>query len=185
MQATPKVHRNLWKPRSGLELMNNDLSSTNPEEEAVSCFSLICPTLETKVVVWNMGTLQTESTPEGHSSIISDVRFRPNSTQLTTSSFDTTVRLWDASEPITFCSYGAVDANEIMVDAKRDDSSCPDQITLITHCYSSEVHDPKQAYSLPEREREQEVPRAMHTGGGLFCLSFVLAATGRCSFFEV
>ncbi|CAB4261428.1 unnamed protein product [Prunus armeniaca] len=52
-----------------------------------------------KVVVWNMETLQTESTPEEHSLIITDVRFRPNSTQLATSSFDTTVRLWDAAEP--------------------------------------------------------------------------------------
>ncbi|PQQ14996.1 hypothetical protein Pyn_09136 [Prunus yedoensis var. nudiflora] len=73
-----------------------------------------------------------------------------------------------------------------MVDAKRDDSSCPDQITLINSLlFPSEVHDPKQAYSLPEREGEQEGPRAIHTGGGLFCLSFVLATTGRCSFFEV
>ncbi|XP_004296628.1 PREDICTED: transcriptional corepressor LEUNIG [Fragaria vesca subsp. vesca] len=52
-----------------------------------------------KVVVWNMDTLQTESTLEDHSLIITDVRFRPNSTQLATSSFDTTVRLWDAAEP--------------------------------------------------------------------------------------
>ncbi|ONI26121.1 hypothetical protein PRUPE_1G005100 [Prunus persica] len=54
-----------------------------------------------KVVVWNMETLQTESTSEEHSLIITDVRFRPNSansTQLATSSFDTTVRLWDAAE---------------------------------------------------------------------------------------
>ncbi|KAF3974567.1 hypothetical protein CMV_002118 [Castanea mollissima] len=51
-----------------------------------------------KVVLWNMETLQTESTPEEHSMIITDVRFRPNSTQLATSSFDTTVRLWDAAK---------------------------------------------------------------------------------------
>eukprot|EP00262_Sarcandra_glabra_P006462 TRINITY_DN1877_c0_g3_i3.p1 TRINITY_DN1877_c0_g3~~TRINITY_DN1877_c0_g3_i3.p1 ORF type:complete len:755 (-),score=159.15 TRINITY_DN1877_c0_g3_i3:137-2401(-) len=52
-----------------------------------------------KVVLWNMDTLQTESTPEEHSVIITDVRFRPNSTQLATSSFDRTVRLWNAAEP--------------------------------------------------------------------------------------
>ena len=40
MQATPKVHPNLWKPRSGLELMNNDVPSTNSEEGAMSCFDL-------------------------------------------------------------------------------------------------------------------------------------------------
>ncbi|CAL8107209.1 unnamed protein product [Prunus armeniaca] len=37
--ATPKVHPNLRKPRSGLELMNNDLPSTNPED-SMSCFDL-------------------------------------------------------------------------------------------------------------------------------------------------
>ncbi|KAK4585758.1 hypothetical protein RGQ29_023105 [Quercus rubra] len=51
-----------------------------------------------KVVLWNMETLQTESTPEEHGMIITDVRFRPNSTQLATSSFDTTVRIWDAAK---------------------------------------------------------------------------------------
>ncbi|CAJ2673410.1 unnamed protein product [Trifolium pratense] len=51
-----------------------------------------------KVVLWNMETLQTQSTPEEHTVIITDVRFRPNSTQLATSSFDTTVRLWDAAD---------------------------------------------------------------------------------------
>lgn len=48
-----------------------------------------------------METLQTESTPEEHSLIITDVRFRPNSTQLATSSFDKSVRLWDAADVIT------------------------------------------------------------------------------------
>ncbi|CAL2225554.1 unnamed protein product [Prunus armeniaca] len=36
--ATAKVHPNLWKPRR-LELMNNDLPSTNPED-SMSCFDL-------------------------------------------------------------------------------------------------------------------------------------------------
>lgn len=45
-----------------------------------------------------METLQTETTPEEHTLIISDVRFRPNSTQLATSSFDATIRLWDAAQ---------------------------------------------------------------------------------------
>ncbi|XP_010936000.1 transcriptional corepressor LEUNIG_HOMOLOG isoform X1 [Elaeis guineensis] len=57
---------------------------------------------EKKVILWNMDTLQTESTPEEHSQIITDVRFRPNSTQLATSSFDRTVRLWNAADP-SFC----------------------------------------------------------------------------------
>ncbi|CAN8315760.1 unnamed protein product [Cochlearia groenlandica] len=52
-----------------------------------------------KVFIWNMETLQTESTPEEHAHIITDVRFRPNSTQLATSSFDKTIKIWDASDP--------------------------------------------------------------------------------------
>lgn len=56
-----------------------------------------------KVVIWNMETLQTETTPEEHTLIISDVRFKPNSTQLATSSFDATIRLWDAAQVGLFC----------------------------------------------------------------------------------
>ncbi|WOL05174.1 transcriptional corepressor [Canna indica] len=59
---------------------------------------------EMKAVLWNMDTLQTESTPVEHSLIITDVRFRPNSTQLATSSFDRHVKLWDATQP-SYCLY--------------------------------------------------------------------------------
>ncbi|KAL8146820.1 transcriptional corepressor LEUNIG_HOMOLOG [Apium graveolens] len=52
-----------------------------------------------KAVLWNMDMLQTESTPEEHQLLITDVRFRPNSTQLATASFDKSVRLWDAANP--------------------------------------------------------------------------------------
>ncbi|XP_018441106.2 transcriptional corepressor LEUNIG_HOMOLOG isoform X2 [Raphanus sativus] len=52
-----------------------------------------------KLYIWNMETLITESAPEEHGHIITDVRFRPNSTQLATSSFDKTIKIWDASEP--------------------------------------------------------------------------------------
>ncbi|KAA3480439.1 Transcriptional corepressor LEUNIG-like protein [Gossypium australe] len=51
-----------------------------------------------KAVLWNTETLETECTPEEHTHIITDIRFRPNSTQLATSSFDTTVRVWDAAQ---------------------------------------------------------------------------------------
>ncbi|KAI4354397.1 hypothetical protein L6164_003262 [Bauhinia variegata] len=54
---------------------------------------------EKKVVLWNMDNLQTENTPEEHKSVITDVRFRPNSSQLATASVDKTVRLWDAANP--------------------------------------------------------------------------------------
>ncbi|WJX47894.1 cinnamyl-alcohol dehydrogenase [Trifolium repens] len=46
-----------------------------------------------KVVLWNIETLQTKSTPKENTVIITEVRFRSNSTQLATSSFDATVRL--------------------------------------------------------------------------------------------
>ncbi|KAL7151742.1 hypothetical protein ABFS83_04G052000 [Erythranthe nasuta] len=55
-----------------------------------------------KAVIWNMNTLQTETTPEEHQYLITDVRFRPNSTQLATASFDKSVRLWDAANP-SYC----------------------------------------------------------------------------------
>ncbi|GFP79987.1 transcriptional corepressor leunig [Phtheirospermum japonicum] len=50
-----------------------------------------------KAVLWNMDTLQTETTLDEHQLLITDVRFRPNSTQLATASFDKSVRLWDAA----------------------------------------------------------------------------------------
>ncbi|RVW68821.1 Transcriptional corepressor LEUNIG-like [Vitis vinifera] len=55
-----------------------------------------------KAVLWNMDTLQRESTPEEHQFVITDIRFRPNSTQLATASYDKSVRLWDAAKP-TYC----------------------------------------------------------------------------------
>ncbi|KAI3865275.1 hypothetical protein MKX03_012865 [Papaver bracteatum] len=54
---------------------------------------------ERKAVLWNMDTLQTESAPEEHTLLISDIRFRPNSTQFATSSFDRSIRLWNAAAP--------------------------------------------------------------------------------------
>lgn len=51
------------------------------------------------VVLWNMETLQRESTPDEHNHVVTDVRFRPNSSQLATASIDGSVRLWDAAKP--------------------------------------------------------------------------------------
>lgn len=66
---------------------------------------------EKKVVLWNTDNLDTESTPEDHTLIITDIRFRPNSTHLATSSFDRTVRYWNAAEPNyclnTFTGHGS------------------------------------------------------------------------------
>ncbi|KAJ7533570.1 hypothetical protein O6H91_13G055100 [Diphasiastrum complanatum] len=52
-----------------------------------------------KAVLWNMDTLKLKSTLEEHSFLITDVRFSPNSARLATSSFDKTVRVWDADNP--------------------------------------------------------------------------------------
>ncbi|XP_052170866.1 transcriptional corepressor LEUNIG_HOMOLOG-like [Diospyros lotus] len=57
-----------------------------------------------KAVIWHMDTLQTENTPEEHQFLITDIRFRPNSTQLATASFDKSVRLWDAANP-SYCLH--------------------------------------------------------------------------------
>ncbi|KAJ6821444.1 transcriptional corepressor LEUNIG-like protein isoform X4 [Iris pallida] len=54
---------------------------------------------EKKVLIWKMENYATESTPEEHTHMITDIRFRPDSTHLATSSFDRTVRLWNAAEP--------------------------------------------------------------------------------------
>ncbi|KAK7255942.1 hypothetical protein RIF29_29371 [Crotalaria pallida] len=54
---------------------------------------------EKKVVLWNKDTLKMESTPKDHSSVISDVCFRPNSYGFATSSIDKSIRLWDAANP--------------------------------------------------------------------------------------
>ncbi|XP_054805840.1 transcriptional corepressor LEUNIG_HOMOLOG isoform X2 [Prosopis cineraria] len=80
-----------------------------------------------KVFLWNMETLQTESSTEEHSSIITDVRFRPNSSQLATSSFDTTVRLWDAADPnFFFQTYTGHTAHVKSLDfhPKKNDLFC-------------------------------------------------------------
>ncbi|KAI3787890.1 hypothetical protein L2E82_00386 [Cichorium intybus] len=57
-----------------------------------------------KAVLWNMDSLQTESTPEEHQHLITDIRFRPNSSQFATASFDMSVRIWDAANP-SYCLH--------------------------------------------------------------------------------
>ncbi|KAM7521806.1 hypothetical protein LguiA_011708 [Lonicera macranthoides] len=80
-----------------------------------------------KAVLWNMETLQTESTPEEHQYLITDVRFRPNSTQLVTASFDKSVRLWDAANP-SYClnAYTGHSSHVMSLDfhPKKNDLFC-------------------------------------------------------------
>ncbi|XP_056166566.1 transcriptional corepressor LEUNIG-like isoform X1 [Syzygium oleosum] len=52
-----------------------------------------------KAVLWHADTLKTKTTLEEHSSLITDVRFSPTMPRLATSSFDKTVRVWDADNP--------------------------------------------------------------------------------------
>ncbi|GLT24969.1 hypothetical protein SLA2020_001280 [Shorea laevis] len=66
-----------------------------------------------KVVLWNMDTLQTESTPEEHKLVITDVRFRPNSSQLATASVDKSVRVWDAANP-NYCVPAYTHSSPVM-----------------------------------------------------------------------
>lgn len=49
-----------------------------------------------QAVLWYTDTLKPKSTLEEHSSLITDVRFSPSMSRLATSSFDKTVRVWDA-----------------------------------------------------------------------------------------
>jgi WD40 repeat protein len=56
-----------------------------------------------QAVLWNMDTLKLKNSLEEHSLLITDVRFSPNSTRLATSSFDKTVRVWDAENVSTTC----------------------------------------------------------------------------------
>jgi WD40 repeat protein len=52
-----------------------------------------------------MDTLQSVSTSEEHKLLITDVRFRPNSSQLATASCDKSVRLWDAANVIALYHF--------------------------------------------------------------------------------
>ncbi|CAL5353515.1 unnamed protein product [Camellia sinensis] len=80
-----------------------------------------------KVILWSMDTLKTETTPEEHQYLITDVRFRPNSSQLATASFDKSVRLWDAVNP-SYClnAYTGHPNHVISLDfhPKKNDLFC-------------------------------------------------------------
>ncbi|KAL0903815.1 hypothetical protein M5K25_025868 [Dendrobium thyrsiflorum] len=52
-----------------------------------------------KAVLWFADSLKPKSTLEEHSYLITDVRFSPSMPRLATSSFDKTVRVWDADNP--------------------------------------------------------------------------------------
>ncbi|XP_031267080.1 transcriptional corepressor LEUNIG_HOMOLOG isoform X1 [Pistacia vera] len=112
----------------------NEVSSIRKSSSKVTCchFSsdgklLASAGHDKKVVLWNMETLQSECTPDEHNHIITDVRFRPNSTQLATSSFDKTVRLWDAAKPsYSLQTYAGHNSHVMSLDfhPKKNDLFC-------------------------------------------------------------
>ncbi|KAJ0035902.1 hypothetical protein Pint_25393 [Pistacia integerrima] len=112
----------------------NEVSSIRKSSSKVTCchFSsdgklLASAGHDKKVVLWNMETLQSECTPDEHNHIITDVRFRPNFTQLATSSFDKTVRLWDAAKPsYSLQTYAGHNSHVMSLDfhPKKNDLFC-------------------------------------------------------------
>ncbi|KAI4379764.1 hypothetical protein MLD38_006018 [Melastoma candidum] len=52
-----------------------------------------------KAVLWYADTLKLKATLDEHTYMITDVRFSPSMSRLATSSFDKTVRVWDADNP--------------------------------------------------------------------------------------
>ncbi|KAI8011739.1 hypothetical protein LOK49_LG06G01117 [Camellia lanceoleosa] len=73
------------------------------------------------------GYTESETTPEEHQYLITDVRFRPNSSQLATASFDKSLRLWDAANP-SYClnAYTGHPNHVISLDfhPKKNDLFC-------------------------------------------------------------
>lgn len=49
-----------------------------------------------QAVLWYTDTLKPKNTLEEHAGLITDVRFSPTVARLATSSFDKTVRVWEA-----------------------------------------------------------------------------------------
>ncbi|KAL6626853.1 hypothetical protein ACP70R_030579 [Stipagrostis hirtigluma subsp. patula] len=107
----PFLSRNDADPRdAGSQFKNSikgfifrEISSAQASTKRIMCchFSSDGKLLATggqdkKVVLWNSETLKQKSVLEEHSLQITDVRFSPSTPRLATSSFDKTVRVWDA-----------------------------------------------------------------------------------------
>ena len=66
------------------------------------CLKTLIEFLFVQAVLWNMDTLKLKSTLEEHNLLITDVRFSSISTRLATSSFDKSVRVWEADSVSTW-----------------------------------------------------------------------------------
>ncbi|KAH7524731.1 hypothetical protein FEM48_Zijuj06G0150600 [Ziziphus jujuba var. spinosa] len=75
-----------------------------------------------KAVLWHADSLKPKTTLEEHSSLITDVRFSPSMPRLATSSFDKTVRVWDADNVsisiLLFCYLINASDNSITLFSK-------------------------------------------------------------------
>ncbi|KAJ6434988.1 hypothetical protein OIU84_000265 [Salix udensis] len=80
-----------------------------------------------KAVLWYTENLKPKTTLEEHSSQITDVRFSPSMPRLATSSFDKTVRVWDADNPnFSLRTFTGHTSNVMSVDfhPNKDDLIC-------------------------------------------------------------
>ncbi|RCV24923.1 hypothetical protein SETIT_5G125300v2 [Setaria italica] len=80
-----------------------------------------------KVFLWNAETLKQKSILEEHSLLITDVRFSPSTPHLATSSFDKTVRVWDAdNQDYSIRTFTGHSASVMSLDfhPNKDDLIC-------------------------------------------------------------
>ncbi|PPD86465.1 hypothetical protein GOBAR_DD16596 [Gossypium barbadense] len=80
-----------------------------------------------KAVLWYTDTLKPKSTLEEHSCLITDVRFSPSMSRFATSSFDKTVRVWDADSPgYSLRTFSGHSGNVMSLDfhPTKDDLIC-------------------------------------------------------------
>ncbi|KAL2969310.1 hypothetical protein AAZX31_15G073200 [Glycine max] len=89
---------------------------------------------EKKVFIWNMENFDCVTTTETHSLLVTDVRFRSGSTIFATSSFDRSVRLWDAARPTSSLLKLTGHAEQVMsLDFH------PRKVDLLCSCDSNDV----------------------------------------------
>ncbi|KAJ6862356.1 hypothetical protein NC652_039255 [Populus alba x Populus x berolinensis] len=80
-----------------------------------------------RAVLWYTDNLKLKATLEEHTSLITDVRFSPSMPRLATSSFDKTVRVWDADNPnFSLRTFTGHSSNVMSLDfhPNKDDLIC-------------------------------------------------------------
>ncbi|KAM0968771.1 hypothetical protein ACFX13_017380 [Malus domestica] len=82
--------------------------------------------LDKKAILWYTDSLTPKAVLGEHSLLITDVRFSPSMPRLATSSFDKTVKIWDADNPVSFCTFMGHSAPVLSVDfhPNNDDLIC-------------------------------------------------------------